>query len=348
MRYFSILIVVIFGCFISSCSKEYEILESIESLSLTADNSNKIIGQTVSFTLVTNNGLNVTNEADFFVNNTLIEGNTFTSNVEGAFTVKAVYSGVTSQEITITFEDAAAINFVKRVLIEDYTGTWCGNCPRVVHAINLVKQQTSNHVPVAIHRVSSNPADATYDPFNFDSTALEATLNASGYPKAFLNRRTRWQPLEQNNVAQVVNLTQGENPKLGLAMTSNVSNGQINLEVKVKFSRDFENLKLVVYVLENGLIYDQENYTNFFGGINPIPNFVHDHTLRSCLTNIFGDEMTNTTLGSIYSRNFNIPIPSNVANANNLEFVAFVLNNDNRVVNVRKADRIETQNFEQF
>ena len=40
--------------------------------------------------------------------------------------------------------------FKKRVLIEDYTGTWCGNCTRVSHAIEEVKLLTDKAVTVAI------------------------------------------------------------------------------------------------------------------------------------------------------------------------------------------------------
>ena len=172
----------------------------------------------------------------------------------------------------------------------------------------------------------------------------------SGYPKALLNRMTRWQPLEQNNIPQVITLTQGENPKLGIAMTNQVSSNSITLDVKVKFSKDFENLKLVVYVLENGLVYDQVNYTTFYGGLGHIPDFQHEHVLKSCLTPLFGESISNTdtTVGKTYTKTFSFAIPSNIANSNNIEFVAFVTGADNKAINVRKANRNENQEFEEF
>lgn len=333
-----------------SCSTEYKIVDSVESISLTTDSSIKIIGETITFTVNTNNGTNVTQDSKIFVNNTPITGNTFTSNTVSAYTVYAEYYGVLSEPVTINFHDGSEINFVKRVLIEDYTGTWCGNCPRVAHAVELAKEQTNKIVAVGIHRSSSNPADANYDPYNFDSSELETYLSMSGYPKALLNRMTRWQPLEQNNITQVINLTQGENPKLGLAISNQITSNTINLDVKVKFSKDFEDLKLVVYVLENGLIYDQVNYTAFYGGLAHIPDFQHDHVLKSCLTPLFGEPIgnSNTTVGKTYTKSFSITIPSNIANSNNIEFVAFVTGTDNKAINVRKASRNENQEFEEF
>jgi len=52
--------------------------------------------------------------------------------------------------------------FQKRVLIEDFTGTWCGYCPRVSYGIDRVMEQTTKAVPVAIHQQSSGS-----DPYHF-------------------------------------------------------------------------------------------------------------------------------------------------------------------------------------
>ncbi len=333
-----------------SCSTDYKILESVESISLTTDSSIKIVGETIVFTVKTNNGTDITDEAIIKVNEIEIEGNTFESNVVGTFSVQAEYSGVMAEPVIISFHDGSEINFVKRVLVEDYTGTWCGNCPRVAHAIELVKGQSDKVVSVAIHRASSNPADGSYDPYNYDTSELENFLGMSGYPKALLNRMTRWQPLEQNNVTQVINLSQGENPKLGLAITSEITSSSINLDVNVKFSKDFEGLKLVVYILEDGLVYKQVNYTSFYGGAPYLDNFVHDHTLRACLTPLFGQPIANseTTVGKTYSKSFSVPIPSNIQNINKIEFVAFVTGTDNKTINVRKASPNTEQPFEEF
>lgn len=350
MNKFGFLVVITsFFCCIS-CSTDYKILDSVESISLIADKSIKTVGESITFTVFTNNGTNITEEAIIYVNDTAIEENTFTTMEVGDYIVYADYLGVISSPVSIRFHDGSETNYVKRVLIEDYTGTWCGNCTRVLNAIELVKAQTDNIVLVGIHRSSSNPSDANYDPYNFDSSALEDHLNMSGYPKALLNRMTRWTPLEQNNIPQVINLTQGENPKLGIAMNVETSGNIINLDVNVKFSKDFSNLKLVVYVLENGLIYDQENYSStLFGGVNPVQNLLHNHVLRACLTPLFGEPINgNTNLGQTFTKSFSVPIPSNVANPNNIEFVAFVTDENHKTINSRKADLGENQDFEEL
>jgi len=333
-----------------SCTTDYKILESIESISLTADAPVKIIGDTIFFTVKTNKGVDITDEVTIKINATEIDGNAFTSDEIATYSVQATYSGVVSDPITVRFHDGSEINFVKRVLIEDYTGTWCGNCPRVAHAIDLAKAQSDKVVSVAIHRASSNPADGSYDPYNYDTSELENYLGMSGYPKALLNRMTRWQPLEQNNIPQVINLTQVENPKLGLAISNEVTETTIDLTVNAKFSKDFENLNLVVYILENGLIYDQVNYTSFYGGAPYLLNFKHDHTLRACLTPLFGLPIASsaTSVGKTFTKTYSLPIPANIENKNNIEFVAFITGADKKTINVRKAALNTTQEFEEF
>lgn len=343
----------LFGLMLSfvSCSTDFNILESVESISITADRNSRTIGESVTFRVLTNSGRDITEEATIYVNGTPIDSNEFVSVEVGTFTFNARYFSVQSEPITVLFHDGSEINFTKRVLIEDYTGTWCGFCPRLVVAIDRVMEQTSYAVPVAIHRSSSNPNDANFDPFNFDSSIVEALPGIpAGYPKGMLNRTIRWTPLEQNNVPMAIALTQGENPKLGLALKPSIQNNQLTIEVKGKFAQNFENLRLVVYVLENGLIYDQVNYTNFFGAQNPIPNFVHDHVLRACLTHLLGDPIPNsqTTTGSTFSRTFQVAVPSNISDINKIEFVAFISNADHRALNVRKAYLNEDQDFEEY
>lgn len=230
--------------------------------------------------------------------------------------------------------------FQKNVLIEDYTGTWCGYCPRVAYAIELVENQNINAVPVAIHRGN--------DPYNFaPASTLENMIGLTGYPTAKLNRKVDWTYPEPYNVNQVKNQT-GPNSDLGIAMTSSLSNGTINLEVNTKFAANMSSVKLVVYVLEDGLVYNQSNYTSYYGGTSTISNMTHNHVLRACLTNdILGDSMTGTTSSQIVSRTFNVAVPSNIANSNNISFVAFVVDSTGKALNVRSADINETQTFQQ-
>lgn len=347
----NLLLLFLSGLFFAGCGTDYEILNSYESIILTADSSVKKFGETITFSVKNSQGDDLTEDAVFYVDGVEIDGNTYTSAEVGIHVVTATYFDVESAPLQISFHDGTIINFKKKVLIEDYTGTWCGYCPRVAYAIEMVHDLTEDVVPVAIHRPSGNPASLVYDPYNFsEAEPLEESLGGSGgYPKGYLNRNMRWTSLEPDHVDEAIALTQGENPRLGLAMTAAVAEGNITLDVNVMFGKDFSNeLKLVVYVLENGLIYEQHNYTSYYEGVDLLPEFEHNHTLRATLTPILGDAISNTetTFENVYTRTFNVPVPANIANAANIEFVAFIIDENGRAVNVRAAHAGDDQEFE--
>lgn len=345
-KYFILLFLA--GLLLPGCSSDYTILQSVENITLTADSSNKLIGETVTFTVKDNSGNDVTANTVISVDGTAIQGHTFTSAATGAFQVIANYSGVESLPLVITFGDGSEVNFVKRLLVEDYTGTWCGYCPRVNYALEQLHAQTDDVVAVAIHRPSSNVSSSVYDPYNYDTTELEDLIGIAGYPKGMLNRMTQWQFPEPSNIAQAIALTQGENPKLGLALSPTVNGSTISLDVNVKFSKDFTGLKMVVYIIENGLIYPQHNYTDYYGGVDIIEDYQQNHVLRAVLTPLLGEDIdaTQTTTGHTFSKTFSVSMPASVANAANIEFVAFVVDANGKAINVRKAAAGDTQVFE--
>ena len=255
-------------------------------------------------------------------------------------------SGATTTPTTPVNTNPISGQFQKRVLIEDFTGTWCGYCPRVAYGIDKVMLGTNKAVPVAIHQKSGSS-----DPFDFaGATPLASQINLSSFPTGMLNRTITWQYPENTNISQPEGLV-ANNEGLGLAMDSTLSNGIFNLNVNVKFAKDYTGLKLVVYILEDKLSATQQNYTsNLYGtgNVDPLVNFEEDHVLRFCLTNILGDPITNTTLtGQTITKNFNLSVPTNVNNVANMSFVAFVVGSDNTAINVRSSVPGETQTFEQ-
>ena len=262
-----------------------------------------------------------------------------------AFSVAMVSCGGSSEDPAPTPPTggggvSVAGKFNKNVLIEDFTGTWCGYCPRVSYAIEQVQSQTTKSVPVAIHRGN--------DPYNFaEGQILEAQIGLQGYPTAMLNRKTTWNSPEPSYINQVKNLT-GADANLGIALKPTITNGSINLDVKVKFASDMTNLKMVVYVLENDLTYNQTNYTSYYGGTATIVGFKHDNVLRATLTNILGETMNGaTTNGTTWTKTYTAAVPTNITNSAKVTFVAFVLDASGKAINSRKASVNDNQSFEE-
>lgn len=337
---FLLLSVFFVGLYSCSSSEDGGTTTTVESITITPSVDTQTLGSAITFIVKTDANVDVTASSTISVGNDVLSGGSFTTSTVGTYTVTANYSGKTATT-TVSFVDGPSTSFTKRVLIEDYTGTWCGYCPRVAEGIDLVMDQTEFAVPVAIHRGN--------DPYTFSgASVLENLIGLQGYPDARLNRLTEWSYPEPSNVSQVISFTQGTAPKVGLAMTATVSGGNVNLTVNAMFGKTMTGTKLVVYALENGLIYNQVNYTQYYGGGSTIVGFEHNHVLRATLTNILGDEIpsTESVFDNTYTKTFSIPVPTNVTNAANMEFVAFVVGSDKKAINVRKAVSGDDQELE--
>lgn len=345
----SFLFFLFFGIaiYLQSCSEHYNTEEGIAGIYITTDSSSNTVGEQITINVRTSGTQtqDVTAASDIFVNGELLSSPVFTTENPGTYAITARYDSFESEMLEVEFTELPEINFKKRILVEDYTGTWCGWCPRVSYGMKLLSEQSDAAVFVAIHRAPSG----TQDPYTYDDADdLEILINTPGYPKGFLNRLTQWDFPEPENVSQAIALTQGSNPKVGLKMASSIANNQIDLTVSALFTQDFENLKLVVYLLENGLVYPQVNYTSYYEGENPIEDYVHNYTLRQTLTDIVGDELNNqdTRDESEFTRTFNLNLPDNVTDVNQVDFVAFLTDSEGHVINVRKSALGEIQDYE--
>lgn len=302
-------------------------------------------GDTVTFAVTANTNQDLSNTATITVNGNEISGNSYTATESGSLQVVATYQSLSSSSLQVSVSEDTA-RFVKNVLIEDYTGTWCGYCPRVSHAIELTAAETDQIAVIAIHN------DAEYNCAEVGQ--LEAAFGISGYPTAKVDRGADWIYPEPSNISQVVNKTLCDNAELGLAVSPTLDGSTMNIDVDVKFGDgfSFNNAKMVVMVLEDGLIADQENYTSYYGGVSVISNFEHNHVLRSSLTNVAGDAVTSGDLvNNEYTRTFSVNVPSNVANTDNMSIVAFItnenFNGDSYVMNARVGHFGEAQTFQE-
>ena len=98
------------------------------------------------------------------------------------------------------------------------------------------------------------------------------------------------------------------------------------------------------------MIYDQRNYTDYFGAENnpTIHDFEHNHVLRTSMTNILGDPITEETLFvKTITKSYSLAIPSSVSNSENISFVAFVVDENNTVINCRSSEGNQNQTFEE-
>ena len=113
---------------------------------------------------------------------------------------------------------------------------------------------------------------------------------------------------------------------------------------------ELNNHKLVLYLVENDLIYDQTNYFNFVENSyfynlgNPIEGYSHQDVLRMSLTNISGDVLQDILPLSDYKFNFNTPISPDFI-IENLGIIAIIVDSENNAINSQFTEINSFQDF---
>ncbi len=292
------------------------------------------------FSVSSNLGVNATEHCTFYVNGEELESNIFTPEALGSYEVIATYDNLESTPIVINVVDIASTYFKHKVLIEDFTGTWCGWCTRIMYAIELIEGQTHNSIPVAIHN---------NDEYDYSGRMpLENFLQIEGaYPFASINRTTIWMPLQHQNINQPMSKIQPMSP-IGIKINSNLESNSGTVDLSFTFKEDISGeLQYVIYILENGLIANQKNYYgNLYGGAETLYSFVHNHVLRGVYGNILGNSLGQAATADSEITLSDLPINYTSENVNNLQVVAFLMDSEGNVLNAQIANGNTEKDYE--
>ena len=336
---FFFLTYIVISCSSSEDNSPSEITDSntINSLELYMSSDEVTIGTTVLFTAFDNNGKNRTTDVKFYVDDNEIQGSSHVFNDSGEFNIYAKYQNIKSQTQQLIV-NLPPIEYKKYVLVEDYTGTWCGYCTRVSFAIEELKKQTNDAVVIAIHQG---------DPMQFGQVStLMNSFGVTGFPTAFIDRSSRWSSPEPAYISQVLSKL-NKKANAALAMESSIEGQELTIKVKLQIGYNYKSLKLGLYILEDELIYDQRNWTSYYQG-DPIVNYEHNDVLRASLAGLLGNQIPSENLGhdKLYEREFKYTVPSQY-DKDNLKMVAFVTEGNNKeAINVRLSKIGEMQVIE--
>ncbi len=226
-----------------------------------------------------------------------------------------------SQSSFATSALTSGLKFEKNVLLEQYTGTWCGYCTRSIAQIENLHTVNQKFVHIALHL-----SDAMTFPQN---NALFSSFGFTGVPTVHADRGSTW----SGNNSTIVDM---QIPAAaGLSINVVGSGTSVNVTVMAKFANSFaDGVRMSVYMLESGIVANQANYYNtdpshaFYGKGNPVPNYIHNNVLTKIGTDMFGDLIPSAEVGvgKVYSRSFTF---SNISadKFSKLKVVAFLTNN---------------------
>ena len=134
--------------------------------------------ETAVFSVKDSRGKDVTEKASFFRDGNPLSSKSFTSSIANTFKFYARIESISTNELQIKAKPV--IKHVKNILIEDFTGTWCGYCPRISKAVEEALRTSKRIDVVAIH----NDSEMMFS----NLQTLTSHFAITGYPTAYINR----------------------------------------------------------------------------------------------------------------------------------------------------------------
>ncbi len=328
------LIILILG---QSCSKE----ELVDRLVVTIDKS--IVPANgfdeVCITVKNQNGEDFTSRCMIYVNDKSIKGNLLITDKPGTYEIRALKGNSVSDTAFVEATNPGPSSFTHKILCEDYTGAWCGHCPRVgIQLDNYVSNLNPNCIFIGIH--NGDPFRYTYE------SQLRSKFDVQGFPTVIVNRNYVW-----NESDAILTSETNKRAILGLALETSIEGN--NILVKAKVKSDITTtlpMKLVVVLVESNLIYPQTNY-DYYGLPNPVNDYNHKNVLRKAATDIFGDDIPTTAIveDTEWSKDFTFNTSGYaIDNCKVIAFVAYSPGNVSRVgvLNVQQIKAGENKAYD--
>lgn len=235
--------------------------------------------------------------------------------------------------------DTTTSGFFRKVLVEDFTGHKCGNCPDAAEALKQLESLYGDKiVAMGVHAGFFAEPNAgglfTYDFRTTAGTELDQFFGNSnaGLPNGLINRKfydsnpivnyADW----ASKVNQIVNLP--ADAWLTLAPDYNAASRELNVDVNTKILNTLnDSLHLVIYLTEDSIVRPQADYSL------PSPNqyiqeYVHRHVFRGSMNGTWG---TPLTVGNSFSagQEFNTQLSSTLStdwDADEMHLVAVLYN----------------------
>lgn len=209
-------------------------------------------------------------------------------------------------------EPSATINLdttkvYRKILIEDYTGHKCGNCPRAADTLNYLHHKYGDKiVSLAVHAGGFATVNPNY-PTDLRSTSGNDYDNAFGFatagnPNGLVNREG-YLPTDAIDFIKAYPVWESTAltyfPKLAdfkieIKNTFNTNNNVLNTDVTIKALSNLNgNYKLVILLSEDSIIGEQLDYEKPVGS-QKITDYVFNHVLRGAINSTWGDDVFTT------------------------------------------------------
>lgn len=261
--------------------------------------------------------------------------------------------------IHLVDSNTSVIN-VRKVLVQDYTGHTCGNCPRAAEDLEtIIAANPGKIVGMAVHAgLQFSPPKLPGFPEDFRTTAGSQwdtyfSMSTISLPKGTINwAQTPYSQSRSTWAGHVATqLSSPQKAKLFMKTSVDTVAMAVKVETKVTLLQATNNdVKMVIVLTEDSIIARQKDYTPPVGAtvenLDEIPNYVFMHVLRGDINGTWGEvlktgpvaagtEISSVNCGNLY------PWGNLKKNLKNMSVVAIVYTRDAGSGSIREVLQVE-------
>ena len=237
--------------------------------------------------------------------------------------------------------------YKRNVIIEEYTGVYCGYCPDGHRIANELAAKYQDRLFVLNIHTGGYANDASIDFRTEDGNIIGAKV--SSFPTGNVNRlankavgRDTWSLYVEQQVEQMAEC----NVAGQVVIDKDARKATVTVEVYYTANSVSETNYLNVVMLQDNIIaYQNGSYLNPDQVVGN--QYRHMHAFRDAITPTWGEDIAPTTAGTFITKTYEYDIPSKIGsfdvNIDDLEFVAFVTetkNEDESTTPVLNANKL--------
>ena len=227
--------------------------------------------------------------------------------------VTAVAAG--TAKITVTTKDGGktatcAVTVNKRVatrnaiLLEDFTGTWCGPCYYAMEKLHKILPAFGDKVILVCHHLNDDFAIS-------HSNTLSKFYGIEGIPSSMIDRTKGI--IDNDVIFHPMSLTKAildkrlsEPKSVTISLTTSYDEGSKDIKVKVEgeLLQNLPKAKLNVYLVQDNIVYKQNG-----GG----DKYVHRNALRAVISKDTWGDALGVAQGK-YSKEYTYKLPAKIGN----------------------------------
>ncbi|MFA6806849.1 MAG: Omp28-related outer membrane protein [Bacteroidales bacterium] len=245
--------------------------------------------------------------------------------------------GQTSQMTPITVRSSE-----QKVLLEDYTGWKCTNCPRAAaKATELISKYGESLVVMAVHATAFASPLSSNNNIDFRTEYGEkwvSDFEINGLPAGIINRKkiessyvvidANW----DNNIENTLS-TQNHIMNISLGVEYKQADNTILVSCENEFLESYSSPTLIsILVLESGIIGVQRNSEELYGESPIILNFEFNHVLRKNGLVDYSLSLLPIEGGNIINKNYLLEVDPDIQDITKCSIVVFVTNAETKEV----------------